>query len=709
MSRFRAQDWLAVSFAAAAPALLAQSPPCSPYGDACLYSPGPARPFTQTSRTFSYRDITGAERTVSFHVRIPAGGAADAALPVVIWSHGGTAEPPAETSLAMKNWSEVTAGAGYLTISVRHSLRDAAALTQTCTRLEVPAELCAQFDPLQFDRPNDLRKVTDELERLNGAGGPPEWRGRVNLEQIAVAGFAEGSSAALSLGGARRMFVPEKRDLAKAFFIDERPVAFVALSPSSPSREFFFDTDRFDDSSAYDAIGRPVLLATSAAGSTPLSPPTSRRIPFELLPDGARYEIYADSVSLYHDFLGDPDVAACEAKGVDATLCANFRAWLMASVLAFLDTRVGNLPAARNWLERKLIEPASGDAFTLRTEVPVTRTEPAPCPGFAGCLYRAERAWPVGTLPFRDVVYTDITGYPRRTEITVRYPEGKPGLWPVLIVAHGGGDGRNDVGGSRGAMEQWGEWGAQHGYLTIALAFRARTNEERDRLCAHLKMDGDECGAFEGPSWDRPFDMQAVLNELERLQREGTIRVDLQRIGVLGHSAGSSGVLSIGGMGRVFNGQRFVGPGYFIDPRPRAVVALSPTSSGFSYTFDTSFNDRSTSWSTVDRPVLFASGKGDAHEQAPHGRRIGFGHAPPGDKFLLWVDDVNFGHENYGDQWLECQGVPKEKCEAFQALLSSTVLAFLDNYVLEDPRAKEYMDKNYVRQAGRNVAFWDRK
>jgi len=73
------------------------------------------------------------------------------------------------------------------------------------------------------------------------------------------------------------------------------------------------------------------------------------------------------------------------------------------------------------------------------------------------------------------------------------------------------------------------------------------------------------------------------------------------------------------------------------------------------------------------------------------------------------VDDAAFGHENYGDQWLECQGAPEEKCQAFQALLPSAVLSFLDNYVVGDPRTKEYMDRSYIRQAGRNVAFRDRK
>jgi len=267
----------------AAVALWAQPalpPQCNQHGDACLYSPGPPRPFTETSRTIGYRDITGAERAVSFHVRIPAGGAA-AALPVVIWSHGGTEEPPAAT-LLMKKWSEATAGAGCLTVSVRHALRDRATLTQACEKLAVPAEMCALFDPLQYDRPGDLRKVIDELARLNSAAGPAEWHGRVNLEQIAVAGFAEGSSAALSLGGACRMFIPEKRELA--FFTDERPVAFVALSPASPDREFFFDTDRFEDSTAYDAIDRPVFLATSAGDATPPISPTRRRLSFETVP-----------------------------------------------------------------------------------------------------------------------------------------------------------------------------------------------------------------------------------------------------------------------------------------------------------------------------------------------------------------------------------------------------------------------------------------
>jgi hypothetical protein len=276
---------------------------------------------------------------------------------VVIWSPAsGDSAAPQEV---LSKWSETTAKAGYFTVTVAHQPRANADRIDLCLAngLDTLRE-CFFFNPVNWDWPNDLSQVINWLEGVNQAG-PPEIRGRIDLKRIAVAGFADGSSGALSLAGARRMLASEK--LAEAEdFSDARPIAFVALSPQGPTLEGFFDTERGREVTSWTSIERPVLTVSGAGdnnclqlfgGCTSGDTPSRRRIPFELMPPGNKYEMFIDSVLIPHDFIGSLDTASCS--------CEEFDTWLRSTVLAFLDANVRELPAAAAWLKAGLIAPAS--------------------------------------------------------------------------------------------------------------------------------------------------------------------------------------------------------------------------------------------------------------------------------------------------------------------------------------------------------------
>jgi len=167
----------------------------------CLYFP--AVHYTALSiitDTLTYTDAAGLTRTVPIALRIPL--TAPVPLPVVIWSHGGaTGHTNPLTSMA--EWSETTAAAGYLTISIAHLPRTGtrqalcAAIATTVPGNQWPLadpQTCANFKYLNWDRPYDIRAVLDELERRNRHG---PLQGRVDLAHIAVGGHSAGAGGAL--------------------------------------------------------------------------------------------------------------------------------------------------------------------------------------------------------------------------------------------------------------------------------------------------------------------------------------------------------------------------------------------------------------------------------------------------------------------------------------------------------------------------------
>ena len=328
----------------------------------CLYRP-PQVTFGETDATITYTDVAGRQRPLNITIRQP--DIPDGPLPVVVWSHGG-AHGQTNSSSALREWSEVTARAGYLTVSIAHTPRDVAERHDLCTAIGITTpEECEVFKYLNWDRPHDIKEVLDELERQN-LHGP--LRGRIALDRIAVGGHSAGSGGALSIGGAVRVFNGALRSYA-----DNRPVAFLAFSPQGPTSEGFFDTDFHRPDTSWDPLHRAVLIGTGDGdgGCDPPGtcipggePAYARRAGFNRMPDGGKYLLYVHDADAYHGLFGlDSD---CTAKGVSAPKCRAFHDWLTSAALAFLDARVKGINTASVWLQNGLIEIASNHVVEWR-------------------------------------------------------------------------------------------------------------------------------------------------------------------------------------------------------------------------------------------------------------------------------------------------------------------------------------------------------
>ena len=336
-----------------------QAPSCNdaPAPD-CLYFPSAGFGSTPFERSTFYSDAAGEQREVRFLIRQPIG--APLPMPAVVWSHGG-ADGKSDPANSMVEWSEATARAGYFTISIAHGHREQGSRRRLCSAIGIVDDpTCAVFKYLNWDRPNDIRAVLDELERL--AMG--EFSSQVDLGRIAVGGHSAGSGGALTVAGAKRIFVGEP-----VTNLDPRPRAFLALSPQQPGSEGFFDTRFGKPQHSWSDVQRPVLAVTGDGDSTcnPGTEPGScvgdtpfgRRIAFHRLgADGNKYHLYLHDADAFHT-LFELSRSRCEPLEVDLAKCGEMIRWVTSAGLAFLDGHVRGLPAALLWLQSDRIARAS--------------------------------------------------------------------------------------------------------------------------------------------------------------------------------------------------------------------------------------------------------------------------------------------------------------------------------------------------------------
>jgi hypothetical protein len=338
----------------------AQAPSCNPSPNpGCLYFPAASYGFTPFEHSVFYADNAGQQREVKLLIRQPLG--APAPMPMVIWSHGGTdGKRSAESSMA--EWSELSARAGYVSISIAHAPRDDTSRGLLCQSIGMDTATCNLFIHLNWDRPHDIRAVLNELDRL---AATPQFRGVIDTARLAVGGHSAGSGGAQSVAGAKRSF-----DGASRVLSDPRPVAFLAFSPQQPGNSGFFDTHFQSPGHSWINVRRPMLTATGDGddGCDPLPAPGAcfgdtpfgRRIGFQRMrTDGNKYHLYIHDADAFHG-LFELNAAKCPQMNVDAAKCGEMVRWLSSAGLAFLDGHVRQLPAALQWLQSNNIEQASG-------------------------------------------------------------------------------------------------------------------------------------------------------------------------------------------------------------------------------------------------------------------------------------------------------------------------------------------------------------
>jgi predicted dienelactone hydrolase len=139
---------------------------------------------------------------------------------------------------------------------------------------------------------------------------------------------------------------------------------------------------------------------------------------------------------------------------------------------------------------------------------------------------------------------------------------------PVILFSHG-------LGGSRASCAFLGDHWAARGYVAVFLQHPGSDDSVWQDEPARQRMQSLKQAASLENLLLRVKDVPAVLNQLERWNADKTNalggRLDLERIGMSGHSFGAVTTEAVSGETLPVGGQKFT------DPRIRAALVLSPS------------------------------------------------------------------------------------------------------------------------------------
>lgn len=289
---------------------------------------------------------------------------------------------------------------------------------------------------------------------------------------------------------------------------------------------------------------------------------------------------------------------------------------------------------------------------------------------------------PVETLSFE---WEDAA---RRREVPVKIylPKDVDRPAPVILFSHG-------LGGSRNHYAYLGEQWASHGYVSVHLQHIGSDDSllrDGGQPFANLQK------AVLNPmnSINRPKDVTFVIDELTRRNAaDGPLkgRLDLDRIGMAGHSYGAFTTMAVIGQrfstvsGRELSGR---------DPRIKAAIAMSSSATRKGVDPDEAYGG-------IAIPVFHMTGTLDDSpigETSAAERRIPFDHMPGPELYLLTFQDGD--HMIFSGRPRLPQGInlpikgwsgDGQRDAAFQELIRESSTAFWDAYLRGDANAKTWL------------------
>lgn len=295
----------------------------------------------------------------------------------------------------------------------------------------------------------------------------------------------------------------------------------------------------------------------------------------------------------------------------------------------------------------------------------------------------------------------DTTPAGRKVPIKVHVPKGS-GPFPVVIVSHGAG----------------GDWDthyaqahhlASHGYTVLCLE-HIGSNRERMTQSLRLMQNLEAMIHDAGEVLARPKDVSFAIDRAEEWNRRDErlhARLDLQRVGVMGHSFGAFTTMVVCGMRPAIEWLTpRVEPGTGLgpdlrDPRVKCGVALSPQGVGEPFFIRESF-------SSLKMPLLGISGTQDKQQNGlpAENRQEAFALWPPGAHKFLWL--MNAKHLDFTDSaGAERRATPSPTRDDVQPLVRAATLLFLNGHLKADAEASKQLTaaalKHYLRGAVSNV------
>ncbi|MGK7945260.1 MAG: alpha/beta hydrolase [Microcystaceae cyanobacterium] len=369
-------------------------------------------------------------------------------------------------------------------------------------------------------------------------------------------------------------------------------------------------------------------------------------------------------------------------------------------------TLLGNLEWGTELLLESM-EQATSEEATEEDNIDFSALPNLTLPGRYGIASR--QVWTM-TDAKRDRTFEVIVYQPQR------FREGKT---PVVVISHGLASRPED-------FEDNAQHLASYGYV-VALPRHIGS----DNLQVEAMLGGYSREIFTVNEFvDRPLDVSFIIDELERRNRsEFGGRLDLNNVGVLGHSFGGYTALVLGGATLNFDrleqvcSRKIWGPNLSLllqcralslperdynlkDERVKAVFAVNPVSGNI---FDAE------GYETLNIPVLFGAGSSDPATPAAFEQLRAFVWTASQDKYFVLVKGqahVNFSKldaqtttmlESFEDITLPDQSIIDEYGNTY-------TVAFFENYLQNDQSYAPYLTaafSRYIRKSPNEIYVID--
>jgi predicted dienelactone hydrolase len=245
---------------------------------------------------------------------------------------------------------------------------------------------------------------------------------------------------------------------------------------------------------------------------------------------------------------------------------------------------------------------------------------------------------------------------------------------PVVLFSHG-------LGGTREGSAYLGKHWSGRGYVAVFLQHPGSDDSVWRDEAASKRMGAMQQAASAQNLLLRVRDVPAVLDRLAAWNAESghalAGRLDLEHVGMSGHSFGAVTTQSVSGQSAPAIGPRFT------DPRIKAAIPMSPSSPRR--------GNVQTAFSSVTIPWLLMTGTKDTApigDQTVESRLAVFSALPPGDKYELVLDKAE--HSAFSDRALPGDSEPRNPNHHRAILALST--AFWDAYLRRDPAAKAWLE-----------------
>ncbi len=291
-------------------------------------------------------------------------------LPVVIWSHGGGYNASAHRN--RNDWTRVFASMGFAVIQIAHIHPTPDQLRAICQSVGIDdPEECVDltleedsenadgnpFSSIGVSRPADGSAVMDALPRLSTRS--MEARDvELDADAVVIAGWSGGSQTVVQMAGARRNL---SASLSAYEAADERPIAFIAVSPQGPGYSGFYENE---SGGSWRDVRGPMLVITGDGdekAANDLTGPIRRRA-FDGMPDGDKFLLYSrlESRNIGH---GSYNLGV----DVEDDTVAVLHTTLSTTAQAFVDWSARGDSEAETWLENKTSVAVAGGAAALES------------------------------------------------------------------------------------------------------------------------------------------------------------------------------------------------------------------------------------------------------------------------------------------------------------------------------------------------------